>query len=103
ERIVPRVGLWPLRIAVQVLELLWILFAYLGFEHLRVTPDAVHLDYLPYSHSVATAFLLAAIGWGFGRVARRARLGAAIALGVLSHLVLDIIQHEPNITVLPLQ
>ena len=103
KRKFPRVGLWPLLIAVQLLELLWILFTYLGFEHSRITPNAVHLDYLPYSHSVATAFLLAALAWGFGRVARRTRLGAAIALGVLSHLVLDIIQHEPNITLLPLQ
>ena len=99
----PRVGLWPLLIAVQFVELLWILFTYLGIEHSRITPNAVHLDFLPYSHSVGTGLLLAAIAWGFGKVARRSNVGAAIALGVLSHVALDIIQHEPNITLLPMQ
>lgn len=32
----------------------------------------------------------------------RSNVGIAIALGILSHIVLDIIQHEPNITLLPL-
>ena len=95
--------MWPLLIAVQFVELLWILFTYLGIEHSRITPDAVHLDYLPYSHSIGTGLLLAAIAWGFGKAARRSNVGTAIALGVLSHVVLDIIQHEPNITLLPLQ
>ena len=90
-------------IAVQFVELLWILFTYLGLEHARITPNAVHLDYLPYSHSVGTGLLLAAIAWGFGKAARRTNIGAAIALGILSHVVLDIIHHEPNITLLPIQ
>ena len=90
-------------IAVQFVELLWILFTYLGLEHARITPNAVHLDYLPYSHSVGTGLLLAAIAWGFGKAARRTNIGAAIALGILSHVVLDIMHHEPNITLLPIQ
>ena len=37
-----------------------------------------------------------------GNVARRSILGIAIALGIFSHIVLDIIHHEPNIAILPL-
>lgn len=96
-------GLWPLLISVQFVELLWILFTYLRIEHSRITPNAVHLDFLPYSHSVGTGLLLAAIAWGFGKAARRSNVGAAIALGVLSHVALDIIHHEPNITLLPME
>src|SRR5205085_3327974 len=103
KRKFPRVGLWPLLIAVQFVELLWILFTYLGIEHARVTPNAVHLNFLPYSHSVFTGVLLAAIAWGFGKSARRSNVGAAVALGILSHVLLDVIQHEPNITLLPLE
>jgi membrane-bound metal-dependent hydrolase YbcI (DUF457 family) len=88
---------------VQVIELLWILFTYLGIEHPSITPDAVHLDFLPYSHSIATGVLLAAIAWGFGKAVRRTNVGSAIALGILSHIVLDIIHHEPNIALLPMQ
>lgn len=67
-----------------------------------MTADAVHLDFLPYSHSVASGALLAALAWGMGRSAHRTYVGAAIGLGIFSHIVLDIIHHEPNITLLPL-
>ena len=98
----PRVGLWPLLIAVQFVELLWIVFTYLGLEHVRVTGDKVHLDFLPYSHSVFTGVFLAALAWGSGKLVRRINVGTAIALAILSHIVLDIIHHEPNITLLPM-
>jgi len=94
--------LWPLLISVQAVELLWVLFTYLGIERPRITPDAIHLDFLPYSHSIATGFILAAIAWGFGKAVRRTNVGAAIALGILSHVLLDIIHHEPNISLLPM-
>jgi hypothetical protein len=89
-------------ISVQLVELLWIVFTYLGIEHFRVTPDTVHLDFIPYSHSVATGALLAALAWFMGKSARRSNLGVAMALGILSHIVLDIIHHEPNIALLPM-
>ena len=86
----------------QFVELLWILFTYLSIEHTRITPTAVHLDFLPYSHSIGTGILLAALAIAFGRVGRRTTVGAAVALGVLSHILLDIIHHEPNIALLPM-
>ena len=89
-------------ISVQLVELLWIVFTYLGIEHFRVTPDAVHLDFIPYSHSVATGALLAVLAWFMGKSARRSNLGVAMALGILSHIALDIIHHEPNIALLPM-
>jgi len=97
-----RVGLWPLLISVQLVELLWVIFTYLGIEHFRATPDSVHLDFLPYSHSVFTGALLATLAWLMGKSVHRSNVGIAIALGIFSHIVLDIIQHEPNITLLPM-
>ncbi|HJP60696.1 MAG TPA: hypothetical protein VJ865_11875 [Gemmatimonadaceae bacterium] len=102
KRRYPRIGLWPLLISVQFVELLWILFTYLSIEHSRITPTGVHLDFLPYSHSIGTGILLAALAIAFGRVGRRTSVGIAVALGVLSHILLDIIQHEPNIALLPM-
>jgi hypothetical protein len=81
---------------------LWIAFTYLGIEHFRVANDKIHLDFLPYSHSVFTGALLGILAWVMGKTARRAYVGAAIGLGIFSHIVLDIIHHEPNITLLPL-
>jgi hypothetical protein len=103
KRKYPRVGLWPLLISVQLIELLWVLFTYLGIEHPRIEPNAIHLDFLPYSHSVFTPVALALIAWLFGKAVRRSNVGIAIALGIVSHIVLDIIHHEPNITLLPMQ
>jgi hypothetical protein len=102
KRKYPRVGLWPLLISVQLVELLWIAFTYLGIEHYRVTPDSIHLDFLPYSHSVFTGAALALLALLMGKAARRSTLGIALALGIFSHIVLDIIHHEPNIALLPL-
>jgi hypothetical protein len=102
KRKYPRVGLWPLLISVQIVELLWIVFTYLGIEHARISADSVRLDFLPYSHSIGTGLLLAALAWGMGKSVRRSTVGTAIALGILSHIFLDIIHHEPDIALLPL-
>src|SRR6059058_4518023 len=82
KRKFPRVGLLPLLMSVQFVELLWILFTYLGIEHARISPNAIHLDFLPYSHSITTGLVLAAITWGFGKAGRRTNVGMAIALGL---------------------
>ena len=37
-----------------------------------------------------------------GKSVRRSAVGAAIALGILSHVLLDLIHHEPNIALLPM-
>jgi hypothetical protein len=87
---------------VQAVELLWILFTYLGIEHVSTTPDQIHLDFLPYSHSIFTGVFLAALAWGFGKSVRRTYVGAAIGLAILSHIVLDLIHHEPDIALLPM-
>ena len=89
-------------ISVQFVELLWVLFTYLGIEHAQVTPNAVHLDFIPYSHSIGTGLILAGLAVAFARAGRRTAVGTAVALGVLSHIVLDIIHHEPNIALLPM-
>ncbi len=49
-----------------------------------------------------TGALLAALAWLMGKSVHRSKVGMAIALGIFSHIVLDIIQHEPNITLLPM-
>ena len=89
-------------ISVQLVEILWILFTYLGIEHYVATPNAIHLDFLPYSHSVFTGALLAALAWGMAKSVHRTNVGIALAAGILSHILLDIIHHEPNINLLPI-
>jgi hypothetical protein len=102
KRAFPRAHLWSLLLAVQAIELLWVVFTYTGVEHIVVTGGRVHLGFLAYSHSVGSTLALAAIAAAVIRVASRdSRLALAVAIGIVSHVVLDIIQHEPNIRLLP--
>lgn len=57
---------------------------------------------MPYSHSVGTALFAALAAWliiekGF----RRAMLGRAVGLGILSHLLLDLLTHGHDIVLWP--
>src|SRR5437867_906611 len=89
------------------MELAWVALNYLGVErtstaeHVRSVAD-IHLRYMPYSHSVATSLVAALLAWlilekGFGRAA----LGRAVALGIVSHLVLDLGTHAHDIQIAP--
>jgi hypothetical protein len=83
-------------VSVQAMEVAWVVLNYLGVE--RTTTEAtvrsvadIHLGYMPYSHSVATAAGGALLAWlvlekGLGRpmVAR------AVGIGIFSHLILDV-------------
>jgi hypothetical protein len=94
KRRFPSVPMAPALISVQTMEFAWVALDYLGIE--RTTTEStvrsadIHLTYMPYSHSVGTALLAALAAWliiekGF----RRAALGRALGLGIMSHLVLD--------------
>jgi len=103
----PSVPLAPVLISVQAMELAWVGLNYLGIE--RTTTNAtvrsvadIHLAYMPYSHSVATAVGAAVLAWliiekGFGRAA----LGRAVGLGIVSHLILDLATHGRDIVLWP--
>lgn len=107
KRRYPSVPMAPLLVAVQAMELAWVVLNYLGVE--RTTTEAtvrsvadIHLAYMPFSHSVGTAVGAAVLAWlviekGFGRVA----LGRAIGLGIVSHLILDLATHGHDIVLWP--
>ena len=107
KRRFPSVSLTPLLLSVQAMELAWVGLNYLGVE--RTTTEAsvrsvadIHLAYMPYSHSVATAAGAALLAWlvvekGLGRPL----LGRALSIGVFSHLVLDLVTHARDIVLWP--
>ena len=107
KRRFPSAPLSPLLLSVQAMELAWVGLNYLGVEYttteasVRSVAD-IHLAYMPFSHSVATAVAGALFAWlivekGLGRP----RLGRAIGLGIFSHLVLDLVTHAPDIALWP--
>jgi membrane-bound metal-dependent hydrolase YbcI (DUF457 family) len=107
KRRYPAVPLTPLLIAVQAMELAWVVLNYLGVERTTTEPVVrsvadIHLAYMPYSHSVVTGLGGALLAWlllefGFGR----ATLGRAVGLGIVSHLLLDLATHAHDIVLWP--
>jgi membrane-bound metal-dependent hydrolase YbcI (DUF457 family) len=107
KRRFPAVPMAPLLISVQAMELAWVALNYLGVE--RTTTESavrsvadIHLARMPYSHSVGIPVLAALAVWlviekGF----RRAALGRAVGLGIVSHLILDILTHGRDIVLWP--
>jgi membrane-bound metal-dependent hydrolase YbcI (DUF457 family) len=107
KRRYPSVSLGPLLVSVQAMELAWVGLNYLGIE--RTTTEAavhsvadIHLAYMPYSHSVGIPVCVAVLVWliiekGFGKAA----LGRAVALGIVSHLILDLATHAHDIVLWP--
>jgi hypothetical protein len=107
KRRYPTVPIAPLLIAVQAMELAWVVLNFAGVERtttertVRSVAD-IHLTYMPWSHSVATALGAAVVAWlviEFG--ARRPLLGRAVGLGIASHLVLDLVTHAQDIALAP--
>ncbi|SHH73028.1 hypothetical protein SAMN04488109_5009 [Chryseolinea serpens] len=96
------VPILPLLISTQVVELFWVVFNYLGIEHFSVSNGKLHLDFLPYSHSIFSSVLLSLISYGIIRwIIRNKPLALPFALGVLSHVALDILFHEKDIQLSP--
>ena len=107
KRRYPSVRMVYLLLAAQAVELLWVALNLMGLE--TVTTDAtvssvqnIHLDHMPWSHSVATTVVLAVAAWasirfGFGKP----KIAIAVALGIGSHLFLDLLTHNPDIAIAP--
>ena len=107
KRRFPSVSLVPMLLSVQAMELAWVGLNYLGVE--RTTTEAtvrsvadIHLACMPYSHSAATALGGALLAWflvekGLGRPL----LGRALGIGIVSHLVLDLVTHARDIALWP--
>lgn len=103
----PRPSLGTLFLAAQFIDLLWPTLLLLGLERVEIAPGITRmtpLDFIayPYTHS-----LLAVLGWGalLGGVylwVRKDRRGALVlALAVVSHWVLDLLVHRPDLPLWP--
>ena len=97
----PETSLGVLVAAVFGLDLLWPLFLLLGIERVRIEPGnttvtPLAFDSYPWSHS-----LLMAIVWGAVLALVVRRRAVLIALLVVSHWVLDVVTHRPDLPLWP--
>jgi hypothetical protein len=98
----PKLPLWILAIAVQLIDVLWALFVLAGFEHLRVDPslpsNPLDLYDMPYTHSLLGALAWAAFAAAGVFAWRREWLATfAVAAAVASHWLLDWVVHRPDL------
>jgi hypothetical protein len=107
KRIAPEVSLGTLILAAQWLDLLWPTLLLLGVERVDIDPSLPGLTPLafvhyPYSHSLLSVLAMAALFGGAHWLLRR-NLRAAVLLGalVLSHWLLDVVVHRPDLPLLP--
>jgi LexA-binding, inner membrane-associated putative hydrolase len=98
--------LWLL-ISVQFMEILWTIFNFLGVEQTTTEKEVryvgdVHLSYMPFSHSIVTMVGVALLAWLIiSKGLSRPDIGFAVGIGVISHLILDLITHSNDIVVAP--
>ena len=103
----PRPSLGTAIMAAQWADGIWPLFVLLGLEHVEIVPGVTRvtpLDFVsyPYSHG-----LVADIAWAalfalvYGRLRRDWRGAFWLAALVLSHWVLDVAAHRPDMPIWP--
>lgn len=101
----PALSLGTLFLAAQWLDLIWPLFLLLGIEHVVIVPGDTQqplrfTDY-PYSHSLMfVVFWGIIIGGIYFFFKKNSRNAIIVGLLVLSHWVLDLIVHNPDLPVM---
>ena len=107
KRAAQKTSLGTLFLSVQLVDLLWPLFLFVGLEHVRVDPGNTSftpLDFYDYplTHSLAATVIWAALFGAVYLLLRRYRRGAwVVGLGVLSHWILDFLTHRPDLPLAP--
>lgn len=107
KRAAPGTSLGTLFAAPALADLLWPVFLLAGWEHVTIAPGPnpfLHLvfDAYPLSHSLLALAVWAVLGalvyrWRTGL----ARGAVVVALLVVSHWVLDLVVHQPDLPLYP--
>jgi hypothetical protein len=111
KRAAPNVSLGVLFVAVQALDCIFAVDVMDGLEKMRIVPhftayNSYDLYWMPWSHSLFAAILWSVIGgacwWAFTRESPvRLKASAIVGLAVLSHWLLDLPVHTPDLQLWP--
>ena len=108
KRLEPKLSLGTLFLAVQLADLLWGAFLLLGWEQVRIDPGYTAVTPLqfisyPISHSLlgmtgwAAAMGAIYYSWPTRDTSRHWQAAALVGFAVLSHFVLDLLVHVPDL------
>ncbi|HSG99381.1 MAG TPA: metal-dependent hydrolase [candidate division Zixibacteria bacterium] len=107
KRAAPDVNLGVLFAAAQLIDLVWPLLLLAGVERVRIAPGdtaftPLEFTHYPYTHSLLTVALWAALAGGaYWLWRRRGRAAVVVALLVASHWLLDWLTHRPDLPLYP--
>jgi len=107
KRAAPRASLGILVLAAEWLDEIWPVFLLLGWERVRIVPGLMAASPMDFEHYPISHSLLTVLGWAallglsyYGQ--RRYGRGAwVVALAVVSHWVLDVVAHRPDLPLWP--
>src|SRR5215475_2067429 len=102
-----QIPLWVLFVAVQLLDLLWAPFVFLGLEKVRIVLGIAATNpldlYMGYTHSLIGALVWSALAAFVYKLVRGAKASSSaaliVALAVFSHWILDLIVHRPDLPI----
>ncbi len=106
RRLAPRTSLGTLFFAAQFLDLLWPVLMLAGIERLSLAPPGAIVplvsEHFPWSHSLLLALIWGCVVGGLYWGLRHDRRGAlVIGALVLSHWLLDLVVHVPDLPLWP--
>ena len=103
----PRASLGTLFLAAQLVDLLWPTLLLLGLEKVEIRPGITRVTPLDFVSYPISHGLLAVVAWGLlfagaYQLARRYAAGAATMFAlVVSHWLLDLLTHRPDLPLWP--
>jgi hypothetical protein len=103
----PRVSLGTMFLAAQWVDLLWPTLLLLGWERVSIAPGITRVTPLDFVFYPITHSLLAAVCWAslfsllYWRVRRSGPGAFVLGFAVLSHWLLDLVTHRPDLPLYP--
>lgn len=103
KRFEKRASLGVLFLAVQLVDIVFFPLVLLGIERLNIVENftqSTHfeLEFMPYTHSLAAFLIWSGVAYAFFRwvVVKSHSVALVVALAVMSHWLLDVIVHTPD-------
>jgi membrane-bound metal-dependent hydrolase YbcI (DUF457 family) len=103
----PKASLGTLFLASQFVDLLWPSLLLIGAERVRIVPGITRVTPLDFESYPISHSLLAVVGWGvlfalvYQAVRKYPRGAVVLAVAVVSHWLLDLIVHRPDLPLIP--
>ncbi|MGD8428729.1 MAG: hypothetical protein PVH63_13980, partial [Balneolaceae bacterium] len=107
KKAAPKISLGTLFLGAQFLDLLWPTFLLLGWENVEIQPGVtkmtpLNFTYYPISHSFLMACIWGVlIGGAYFLIKRKSRGALVLGIAVVSHWVLDLLVHRPDLPLYP--